>query len=116
AEAGRARGQAVCACARPDQDIDSCVAGEDISPNAACLHALLPDDSARWDCRATQLWSAAKCLDAAGCSPEAIAKCPSADLPGCPNAASSHAESYCERRLCALDLEKNLQKSQICDG
>jgi hypothetical protein len=118
AEAGRARGQAVCACAvAPSGGADSCRPAKDFAPNAACLSAIAPDESQRWDCLSEQLWQQAQCFadlvcPAGGlpafdaCEPTDV--CAPADLPA--------VESYCRRHTCTLDLEKSITVYQICDG
>lgn len=112
-EAGLARGQAVCACAIPEPIQQSCIDEESVVPNGACLAALAPGDSARWQCRADALWREAQCykpacpLDVKGCI---------ADTTACPDSTAPQLEHYCMRRHCASSMAQTLLKAQLCDG
>ncbi len=114
AEAGRARGQALCQCASAAEAEESCISAEDFAPNAACLAALAPDEVEHWRCRADALWRETACFvgcarngsDLPNCGPDAA--CNDPELPG--------IEYYCRRVTCAGDQEQSLTKYQICDG
>ena len=118
AEAGRARGQAACACAvAKGVDVASCAPAEDLAPTAACLSAITPDESTRWDCLSEQLWHEAGCFEESGCPASGLpntAGCVGGDT--CAPAAQPAVESYCKRRTCTVDLEKSITVYQICDG
>ncbi len=76
ADAGRARGQAACACRFPSQldattrpAFEDCSLAEDPTPNPACLAALEPaKQRGGWDCLADKLWEEAECLARRGCN------------------------------------------------
>jgi len=117
AEAGRARGQAMCKCLAPGADVAGCAAEENRAPNAACMSALKPGDSKRWDCLSQQFWQQATCFGALECLAVGLPDPTSCEVPdSCAPAARPAIENYCKRRTCTLDLEQNLSVDQICDG
>ena len=117
AEAGRARGQAICSSAMLDPETAaSCSQEEDFSPNADCVAALGPNMNDYWDCRADQLWQEAQCtlLIGTGLCSERWSSCiPS---PPCDPIGLRPVETYCRRRGCSGDLEKNVSPYQLCNG
>ncbi len=116
AEAVRARAQAICACKSPAGSDANCIESEDSAPNSACLNALGGDQAKSWDWEAQSTWEEVACYLPAICadSPDALPNCPPPPI-GIGTAAP-WLGGYCRRQTCALDLERTLTRSQICDG
>jgi hypothetical protein len=114
AEAGRARGQALCACAFGQLEA-SCVDAETFAPNPACMKALASNDTEYMTCVATWLWREAACYDEQPCIGDGrLEACPFSGP--CAPAKSDGIVQYCKRNSCALDPQVRLSSSQICDG
>ena len=114
AEAGRARGQALCACAFGKIE-ESCVDAETFAPNPACMKALASNDTDYMTCVATWLWREAACYDEQPCIGDGrLEACPFSGP--CAPAQSDGIVQYCKRNSCALDPQVRLSSSQICDG
>jgi hypothetical protein len=115
AEAGRARGQAVCeSVPGTDRANDAgCIAEEDFTPNADCIGAVGSALFPYWDCRAWSLWQEAACFAQSGSSQSLL---PCSPAPGCGERERPAAEAYCTRRGCTLDQSQNISPQQLCDG
>jgi hypothetical protein len=115
-EAGLARAQAWCRCALGPAPPDGCINGENTAANATCVTALLAGAEAVsvLDCRAASLWHDAECYAKQACVGGTFEDCPPPLR--CPTFEKPGIYSYCRRRLCALDLEHDLDAAQICDG
>jgi hypothetical protein len=114
AQAGRARGQALCACAFGKLE-EGCIDDEAFVPNAACMRALASNDTEYMTCAATSLWREAECYDEQPCIGDgSFDVCPF--FGPCPPAQSDGIVNYCRRHTCVLDPQVQLKSWQICDG
>jgi hypothetical protein len=116
AEAAQARGQAICACVTDPLVFDSCSKEEALVPSAACLMALSPHDTARWDCLATFLRAETACYDEHRVCPDNLVS-PECLPMGCFESGNQPVEAYCRRNWpCGESSGGPAGRWLICDG
>lgn len=116
AEAAQARGQAVCGCITDPILFDSCSKEEALVPSAACLMALAPQDTDRWDCLASFLKAEAACFEKHRVCPDSLVPLECWPM-GCSEAENQAVEGYCRRsRPCGESSGGPAGRWLICDG